>query len=131
MSKEDARVLVELVRNKDEQVAPIMEGWNERDMKGSVERLGAAARKAGWDVANDELVEGFLGAMELSDEELDAVSGGELGASGHGGCSTNFYKERCTSTVEEGSWCGRNDWCYLFHVEYYPAPDTKFPVGGG
>ena len=55
----------------------------------------------------------------LDDEELESVAGG---------ADRDFSSDGCAATVEEGSWCGSNDYCNLFDVTY-----TNFdpcPQGG-
>ena len=64
---------------------------------------------------------------KLDTEELEAVSGGRnqsmkgpenKGVHHHGGCSSNYYKQKCAATVEHGSWCHRDDWCTYWSEEY-------------
>lgn len=64
----------------------------------------------GYDCTEAEMRECTVMNRELDDDELDAVSGGK--ADGPGGCNYNFYTRKCQATVEEGSWCWSNDWCY-------------------
>ena len=53
---------------------------------------------------------------ELSDEELKAVNGG--GAKGPGACYGAYYVQKCDATVEQGSSCWRNDFCFAFSTNY-------------
>lgn len=56
---------------------------------------------------------------ELNEKDLKSVSGGV--SLGHGGCQRSrhvFYDRDCASTVEEGSWCKSNDWCFMWDEEY-------------
>ena len=43
-------------------------------------------------------------------DELEAVGGGME--------DRDFVEEGCAATVEPHSWCGSNDWCFLFSVVY-------------
>lgn len=55
---------------------------------------------------------------ELIEKELDTVSGGRKG---HGGCQRTketYYDRDCAATVEEGSWCGSNDYCFSWSERY-------------
>ena len=51
-----------------------------------------------------------LEGRELSMDELEAVGGGME--------DRDFVEEGCAATVEPHSWCGSNDWCFLFSVVY-------------
>ena len=61
---------------------------------------------------------------KLDAEELEAVSGGANFRSdnakhdGPGGCSSNYYKQKCSATVEEGSHCWRDDFCFHWSENY-------------
>ena len=68
---------------------------------------------------------------KLDTEELEAVSGGKKMESGsnngpkidkHGGCSSNYWKEKCSATVENGSCCWKDDHCSVFSEKYTFAP---------
>ena len=54
-----------------------------------------------------------LEGRELSMDELEAVGGGME--------DRDFFEEGCAATVEPHSWCGSNDWCFLFSVVYKHA----------
>lgn len=64
----------------------------------------------------DEFKEAYNLNRELSEEELETVSAGI--SKGKGGCQDNYYKEECTATVEEDSWCWSNDWCSKWDSDY-------------
>ena len=49
---------------------------------------------------------------ELSLDELEAVGGEER----------DYLTDGCAGTVEPGSWCGSNDRCYCFDVNYRNRP---------
>ena len=49
------------------------------------------------------------GKRKLDQAEMDAVAGG---------ADRNWAKDGCAATCEWGSWCGSNDYCYLFSVTY-------------
>jgi hypothetical protein len=49
------------------------------------------------------------GKRKLDLDEMDAVAGG---------ADRNWAKDGCAATCEWGSWCGSNDYCYLFSVTY-------------
>ncbi|MBQ7719018.1 MAG: hypothetical protein IJT56_00410, partial [Clostridia bacterium] len=51
---------------------------------------------------------------ELSLDELEAVDGGFF----IGGEERDYLTDGCAETVEPGSWCGSNDRCYCFDVNY-------------
>ena len=46
---------------------------------------------------------------ELSAEELEAVAGG---------ADRDWLTDGCAATVEPGSWCGSNDWGFIWSVTY-------------
>lgn len=70
----------------------------------------------------EEFKEAAIMNRELDDAELDAVSGGTgfitEGAEHRGGCQYNFWVQECAATVEKGSWCGSNDYCAKWDVQY-------------
>ena len=67
---------------------------------------------------------------KVDKEEMDAINGGnrppvtdERYSERHralkeGGCSRNYYRQNCTATVEDGSWCWTNDRCHHFSEQY-------------
>lgn len=60
---------------------------------------------------------------ELSEDELSAVSGGITCMGSqikcHNGAGSDSYPEpSCKATVEANSWCGSNDMCYEWDIEY-------------
>ena len=59
---------------------------------------------------------------ELSDDEMDAVAGGD---------DIDLNREPCAATVENGSWCWSNDACKMFEVTYknWWAVCDKSPYG--
>ncbi len=52
------------------------------------------------------------GLEAVDDDELDAVSGG---------ADRDLDKDGCSASVEEGSWCGSDDYCKWFDVTYSHA----------
>lgn len=89
----------------------------DQELKGAFEADAAAALAAkDYGCTLEELKEALALTRELDDAELEAIGGGN--AKGTGGCSYDFYVQACASTVEEGSWCGSNDWCKAWDVEY-------------
>ena len=59
----------------------------------------------------------------VDDNELEAVSGGEL---------RNYGETGCAASVEEGSWCWSDDWCVDFDVLYEnfdPCPEGSIARG--
>lgn len=68
----------------------------------------------------EEFKTAIKGNKELNENELETVSGGI--ALGHGGCKNakrEYYKEECSATVEEGSWCHKNDYCEFLSERYH------------
>jgi len=59
---------------------------------------------------------------ELSPEELEAISGG---------ADRDWLTDGCAATVEPGSWCGSNDACWYWDVEYAHEPKEICPKCGG
>ncbi|MDO5326262.1 MAG: hypothetical protein Q4G00_05995 [Clostridia bacterium] len=49
------------------------------------------------------------GMEEVDDDELDAVAGGTY---------RDYGEEGCSATVEDDSWCGTDDACVMFEVNY-------------
>ena len=49
------------------------------------------------------------GLETVDDDELAAVSGG---------ADRNWVTQGCSATVEEGSWCGSDDYCNYYDVTY-------------
>lgn len=96
----------------------------------SIEKANEIVKK----LASGELgctIEEFKSAIkdnkELSEKELNAVSGG--GANGPGGCqnTSRFYYHRdCAATVEEGSWCWKNDYCMEFDERYHLVKGDRY-----
>ena len=68
--------------------------------------------------------------QEVSDEEMEAVAGGEglkdhCGESHTNNCSNSLWRNiyaggfpNCAATVEADSWCGSNDACVEVSVVY-------------
>ena len=50
-----------------------------------------------------------VNSKKLDLDELDAVSGG---------ADRSWTKDGCAATCEYNSWCGSNDFCYVFSVTY-------------
>ena len=59
---------------------------------------------------------------ELSVDELDSVSGGY---------DRDYLTDGCAATVEPGSWCWSDDYCYEFDVTYYNHPMGHCEKCGG
>lgn len=57
--------------------------------------------------------------QQLDADELNAVSGGK--AQGNGNCSKRYYTKPCTATVEQGSWCRKDDFCH-YKSSIYSSP---------
>ena len=62
--------------------------------------------------------------QEVSDEEMEAVAGGE--GESNSACSDDWSRSiyypsfpNCAATVEDGSWCGSNDACTEAAVKYW------------
>lgn len=76
----------------------------------------------GYDCTPDEIKEVMTMDRKLDDNEMWAVNGGTScffpGAAGNGHCWTNYFREVCAATVEEGSWCLTNDWCHADQMTY-------------
>ena len=66
----------------------------------------------------EEFKEAGVMNRELDDAEMDAVSGGGMGADHPGGCTRSYWAQECSATVEAGSWCSSNDWCQTWDVQY-------------
>ena len=60
--------------------------------------------------------------QELSLDELEAVSGGY---------DRDYLTDGCSATVEPGSWCWSDDYCYEFDVTYYNHPMGHCEKCGG
>ena len=63
----------------------------------------------------------FKEGSELSDEELEAVSGG---------ADRDWQNDGCAATVEQGSWCWSDDACAICDVTYENMPKTFCPRCG-
>ena len=80
--------------------------------------------------------------QNVSEEELAGTSGGICGLNGtdcgapsaeqihH--CITDWSRSiydggfpNCAKSVEDGSWCGSNDACYIYDVQYYDMQGCK------
>ena len=94
------------------------------ELKAAFEKDAKAALEAGdYGCTLAELKEAIALGKELDEDELTAVSGGGCdnpfgGSPGPGGCKLNYFKKECAATVEEGSWCGTNDWCDQWDERY-------------
>ena len=84
------------------------------------EKLSALAQEAGFDFTSEEFRENQMQIQEVSDEELDAVSGGR-----------NWLKEGCSATVEPGSWCWTDDACFIWDTVYTNKPTCYCSKCGG
>ena len=63
--------------------------------------------------------------QEVADDELEAVAGGDCFDEDLNNCygayARNIYSggfPNCAATVEDGSWCGKNDACYSYAIFY-------------
>ena len=85
--------------------------------------------------------------QEVSDDELEAVAGGNYGSCGGASsssqkpwswdtdsenCVKDHYREiykggfpNCAASVEDGSWCGTNDACHHDAVNYQGMNDCS------
>ena len=80
---------------------------------------------------NEKLNEEQVFKQEISDKELENVSGGSI----FDFCDNNSFHERdiysgdgfpnCANTVEDGSFCDTNDACYSFAVTYTNMVDCS------
>ena len=83
---------------------------------GSPEEIERILNDAGEKITAEEAQQLFEKAKsraadkEVSLDELEAVGGGME--------DRDFLEEGCAATVEPHSWCGSNDWCFLFSVVY-------------
>ena len=84
--------------------------------------------------AMNDMSEEMVSAQELSDDELETVSGGFCGLNGNCDkpqdyelhhCVRQSHRDiyeggfaNCASTVEDDSWCDTNDACYGCQVVY-------------
>lgn len=92
------------------------------ESRGSLEAIAQAAQGLGYDVAPNELAEAFEGrraaafaaldGAELSDEELDQVSGGG-----------SAYD--CYSDYNPNDWCWFSDRCLTANIFYRANPECQ------
>lgn len=93
----------------------------------SAGELEELVRASGQEIGEDELKQLWdevcrareQSMKELSDDELEAVSGG---GSLWFNADRDWLANGCEATVEPGSWCGSNDACRAFDVTYDNRP---------
>ena len=76
----------------------------------------------GYDCTSDELKEAKTLDRKLDENELKAFSSGTCWTGmceGKGGCTTSYFAEQCTATVEEHSFCWNNDYCFISSCGYH------------
>lgn len=111
MAIDNAKKLIKKLKNEPEM---------RKNIKENIDNI-LEEKELGFTV--NELREALIMSRELDDSELDAVTGGSIYAKPefddmHGGCISNYYKEECAATVESKSWCGSNDYCFWWEVQY-------------
>lgn len=119
MSKEAAKLFAEAY-GKDDAIERAVRSLPE-ESRGSLEAIAQAARGLGYDVAPDELAEAFEGrraaafaaleGAELSDEELEQVSGGNANG--------------CYDDYNPNDWCWFNDRCLTANIFYRANPECQ------
>ena len=105
--------------------------WNKLQKTEDAEEAAGIAREAGQVLSPEEVsrlwdeIEKYRNkppVEEFSAEELEAVSGG---------VDRDWLEVGCAATVEPGSWCGSNDYCYCVDVTYVNTPNKRCPYCGG
>ena len=85
----------------------------------NVEEAAALLRPSGVDATLAAKIWNELSAhrddKQLSLNELEAISGG---------ANRDWVKDGCAATVEPGSHCGSNDWCWKWDVTYDHNPTS-------
>ena len=82
----------------------------------SAEEIMEIIKAAGEEITAEQAAQLFEKAQkrkedrELSVDELESVSGGDD--------YRDWPTEGCAASVEDGSWCWSNDWCYVEDVTY-------------
>ncbi len=122
MAKDNIEKLEAAVRADKELNDKMNEALSKVSPEKRAETLCAFAAEAGFPFTADEFREYQLQGQEIADEELDAVSGGK---------HQDWLTDGCTATVELGSWCWSDDWCYTWDSTYDHEPLKKCPQCGG
>lgn len=100
------------------------------EMKVSIKNsIDAALTENNYDCSTDELKEALIMSLELDESELASITGGDaaqLSPAGpwpdrYGGCTANYYKEQCASSVDARDWCGSSDFCFIWTNDYNPV----------
>ena len=122
MAKENIEKLKAAVKADQELCIKMNETLGKVSPEKRAEAFSAFAAEAGFPFTAEEFREYQLQGQEISDEELEAVSGGK---------HQDWLKDGCTATVELGSWCWSDDWCYTWDSTYSHEPVQKCPKCGG
>ena len=94
----------------------------------SAEQVAELLTAAGQEISAEDVdhiwqeIEHHKTNVELSLDELDAVSGG---------ADRDWAVDDCAATVEQGSWCDSNDKCILIDVTYEHLPCGDCPYCDG
>ena len=103
---------------------------NRRELRGKLIRagnmeevraiLGPNAKKAEIDRAWREIEahRPAEGLETVDDDELEAVSGGNIFTRPFDPPDRDYEKDGCAASVEYGSWCGSDDACTIYDVTY-------------
>ena len=122
MAKENIEKLKAAVHADKELKEKMNEALSKVEPGKRAEVLSTFAAEAGFPFTADEFREYQLQGQEVSDEELDAVSGGK---------HQDWLTDGCTATVEPGSWCWTDDYCHIWDSTYDHEPEGKCPKCGG
>ena len=118
MAKENIEKLKAAVKADKELCGKMNETLSKVSPEKRAETLSTFAAEAGFPFTVEEFREYQLQGQEISDEELDAVSGG---------AKRDWLTDGCAATVEPGSWCWSDDSCFVFDVTYIHDPMEKCP----
>ena len=122
MAQENIEKLREAIKADRELNGKMNEALRAVSPEKRVEKLVEFAEESGFPFLAEEFREYLLQGQEISDEELDAVSGG---------ADRDWLKDGCSATVEPGSWCWSDDFCYTWDTTYDHDPCGKCPKCGG
>ena len=125
----------------EKQMAFLQENFrnmNEMELYEKLSELGPEADPACFGAALKKIVKEFDSSVfdqAVSEEELDDIAGGRRSPKfrwctdnvdgGYRTCTGIYYRDiyeggfpNCAGTVEEGSWCDRNDACLSWAIVY-------------
>ena len=122
MAKENIEKLKAAVQADKELKEKMNEALSKVDPGKRAEAISAFAAEAGFPFTAEEFREYQMQGQEISDEELDAVSGGK---------HQDWLTDGCTATVEPGSWCWTDDYCHIWDSTYDHEPEGKCSKCGG